>query len=401
MKKEVNEISDSEIEEYFKDAKKKSFPIGILFGIIILVLIAVFCFYYFVIDSPKVIIYNYYNSLLKNYSSNKEYNSVKYDINYKFNSDNSDYVDLFNILNKISFNGNIDIDIDNMNLYSYINILYNSQDLLDLSGYYDDKYIYFKSNKLFDKTIMSEIIDDSTDNKKDIDDSEINDSIKEHILDNLVKSLDNAKYEKRYKRGDSSFVKEIKLRIDEDFFRDFYGNLLNDNEFIEKVSLKLDISESELKDQINKIVNDIDEDYLDIIIDLSVFDNKFLKIDVVSEDIRIVIEKEDNSYNYKYYDYSIIMYQGSLKLYKEDNNYKLDLVLDIVEDDLVLDISGDFSFDKIDNINRLDNNNTILFDDMTEDDYNKIVDNVSKNLTLQKLIEDVIEIVFPEYNSNI
>lgn len=400
MKKEVNEIPDSEIEEYFKDAKKKSFPIGILFGIIILVLIAVFCFYYFVIDSPKVIIYNYYNSLLKNYSSNKEYNSVKYDFNYKFNSDNSDYVDLFNILNKISFNGNIDIDIDNMNLYSYINILYNSQDLLDLSGYYDDKYIYFKSNKLFDKTIMSEIIDDSTDNKKDIDDSEINDSIKEHILDNLVKSLDNAKYEKRYKRGDSSFVKEIKLRIDEDFFRDFYGNLLNDNEFIEKVSLKLDISESELKDQINKIVNDIDEDYLDIIIDLSVFDNKFLKIDVVSEDIRIVIEKEDNGYNYKYYDNSIIMYQGSLKLYKEDNNYKLDLVLDIVEDDLVLDISGDFSFDKIDNINRLDNN-TILFDDMTEDDYNKIVDNVSKNLTLQKLIEDVIEIVFPEYNFNI
>ena len=55
--KDVNKQNEykekDEIEAYFGDAKKSSFPIGLLFIIFIFLITGVCVYYYFIIDSPK------------------------------------------------------------------------------------------------------------------------------------------------------------------------------------------------------------------------------------------------------------------------------------------------------------------------------------------------------------
>lgn len=395
MKREVDSVNkknDYEIEEYFKDVKKKSFPLGILFGIIFLVLIGGGCFYYFVIDSPKALLVG----LVKNRTislgngSYNNYNSFKIDGEFNFVTNNSDYIDIVNVLNKMAFKSEMDVDFDSKKMYTYLDVMYDDKSLVDLYSYYDDDYVYVKSDRIFDKVLKSKI---SSEN--DVDSSNEGEDFKEYqdilrlVFNNWIKAMEDGKYTKKYKKIDDSFVKEIMLTIDRDFLEKFYTNLLNDDEFIESYSLLNGISESELKESINKSINDLGNDYMDIVIDLSVIKNEFIKLEILYDKDRIVIEKDREDYFYKYYDNSIIMYQGSFKLLKEDNNYEIYISVDLVEDDLVIEFSGDISLELKDVISKIDVSDAVILDDMTDDDYSKMLDNINNNQVLSDFLEDI------------
>lgn len=390
MKEEVNEkdkISDLEIEEYFKDAKKKGFPIGILVLIFILLFIGGICFYYFVIDSPKNIVFEMGKNIYSNFSSyDYEYNSFKIDGEYNFISNNSDDLDVINILNKISFEGEFDIDYDKDEIYTYLDILYNNNSLINVDSYVVSNSLYIKSENIFDRVIKVDVNDDI------VESSDMDSTYEELIkicINDIIKSFNDIKYYKRYKKVDNSYVKEIMFSIDKYFLEDLYGYLLNDKEFIQKYSLLNDISEAEVKDRINKEINDIDDDYIDIVIDLSVLSNEFIKLEILSDDERIVIDREDDVYYYKYYDSSIIMYQGSIKVSNIDNSYKYEIVIDLVEEDVLVELSLNIVYYKLDDIPKVDDSNTIMLDEMSEEDHSKIINNISNNQVLRDLLNDL------------
>ena len=148
IKKQNEHQEKEEIEAYFSDAKKKSFPIGLLFIIFIFLIIGGCVYYYFIIDSPK----NIFLTILKDKFSGIKLDDTNHDIiNYDYSFDinietnNKEYLDIFNILNQISITGHTDIDINNKKNYTKLNTLYQDEYLFNFELYSENSNnIYLK-----------------------------------------------------------------------------------------------------------------------------------------------------------------------------------------------------------------------------------------------------------------
>lgn len=384
-----------EIDTYFSDAKKKSFPIGIVFFLLILVILGGCAYYYFVIDSPKNIFLTAINNKLSNIKlDDYEKVSIDFELDTNMMTTDKELVDTFNILNKISLTGNISEDLNNKTAYLKLNALYEEEDLLGMDMYYEKNTVYLKLNNLYDKVIKSDLteeeISDMNDSFENYD-KELQNKLVSSLKKNITETLKNANYTKEYVELNETYVKKLNLIIDDNLLKDFYNKLLNDDDFIESYSKLVEITESELKEQLEDEIDNIDPDYkLTISLYLSILKNEFTMLELINEDSRIVINKENDEYNYKCYELDIIKFQGYASLVKNnEKEYELFFSLDAIEEQLNIEFNLDLSYEYDLEIDKLDTSNAKNVDDLTDEDINKILTNITNNKNLNKLITDI------------
>lgn len=383
-----------EIEEYFSEVKNRSFPIGIIFVFILLLIIGGLSYYYSVIDSPK----NIFLTVLNNLKIDIE---LKEKINYEINLDtniettNKKYIDTMNILNNIAVKGQGEIDLTVSKIYTKLDTYYKGETMVSLEGYSKlDKSIYIKSDELFDKIIKIDMPNSNNENinkeyniKKDNLEILANSSI-----DILRPLLNNAEYKKEYTNLDNSLVKKVSITIDKQFKENLYQGMLSNNEFLNSLSKLEGISRNELEKSIQKLIYELDNDIDSITLYVSILDNKFIKLEIQESDEKFVLTKENNNYSYKIYDEEIIEYQGTIELNKVNNDYDISISHKDVEKDLNININLELTFEYDKEINELDIKNTINYKELTENDINKINDNINKSNNIKTLIDDVIMI---------
>lgn len=395
-----------EIETYFADAKKKSFPIGIIFFLLIFILIGGIAYYYFFIDSPKNIFLTIINDKLSE-TKTEEYEKLSIDFNLDANmiSTDKDVVDILNILNKISISGNLSEDLSNRKAYLKLNALYEENDLLGIDAYYEKTSIYLKLNNLYDKILKTEL---SEEEQKEMNDSlknndqELINKLINSITKNLNEILKSAEYKKEYVKLNKEYVKKLTLTISGKLSKEFYTKLIDDKDFIESYSKLLEISKKDLEENLQKEIDNIDTNAkLTIDLYLSIIKNKFNSLEITNDDKRLTINKENDEYKYKCYESDIVKFQGYTSLVKNnEKEYELFFYIDDIENQLNIEINLDLLVEYNTEIDKLDTTNSIDIDSLTDEDINKIMTNITNNKNLNKLITDLNTLVATEQSEN-
>lgn len=398
-----------EIEAYFSDAKRKSIPGGVILFLLILVLLGGCGYYYFVIDSPKNIFLNLLNQLSTNLDTketNYEKTNIDFSLDLNLLSPKKEYLDLTNIINELSITGNLGMDSIKKEDYLNIKALYQEKDLFGLTGYLTENTTYIKLDNIYNKVLKDELTEED---KKELDkmyevtdtENENTDKLIDSVSKHLVKVLENAKYTKTYEKLDKTYVKKLTIQVDTNLIKEFLNNLLNDNDFIESYSKLESITESEAKENITNIKNKLTKETFEVSTYLSIIENKLIKLEFNFDYIRVVLTKDNNEINYKYYEDSIIKYQGYIYLKDNGSNYQISLSLEDIEQELTIELNLEITIEHNQDINTLDTTNTIDVDTMTDADYNKIMENIANNQNLNKLLEDFLSIfaIYSEDNS--
>jgi len=158
-------------------------------------------------------------------------------------------------------------------------------------------------------------------------------------------------------------------------------------------SKSLDITKEELKKQINEIKNEFkQDDTIEISLYLSIINNDFIELELIYNDIRITLTKENNEINYKYYDSLIIKYQGYISIKEENEHYQVSFSIEDIEQEMTIELKTSIKLEFNQDIDILDTNNAVDINSLTEDDYNKITTNISNNENLKNLLEDFISL---------
>ena len=379
-----------EIEEYFSDLRKKNFPTWILFIILFLLIIGGIGYYYFVIDSPKNIFLTIINNnLLENTSNKTNHKTVNYqfDFNTNIKTTKKEYLGMVDILKEIALSATGGADLNTKENITKLNTFYKGEKLIDIDLYSKENTIYFKLPDLYNKVIKVNNHESvNTDNEITEEDyKKLINSLKEE----LTTILKNATYKKEYTNLNDNLVKKVSLLIDKTLTEKLYNNLMDNKDFIESYSKIQDISTEDTIKEIKDEIDDLDNETNIISLYLSIFDNKFIMFETITEENRLVISKEDNKYEYKIYEDSIIFCQGYLELNKVNNSYEISFALDDIEEEISIILNLDLSLVYDKNIEVMDVKDYINYNDLTENDENQIMNNLSKNKTLLKLIDDI------------
>lgn len=392
--KHIDKKDKEEIDAYFKDVKRKGFPIKFFLFLLILLMFGGIAYYYFVIDSPhNILLMTIKNTFTGIKLDNTEYKTINYNYELDINllTNNKEYVDITNIINNFYLTGNLGIDKNKKETFLKLNTFYEQKPLLTIDGYHqNDEYVYIKLNNLFDKVIKTKI-ETEEDSTNEIDNETLEKTI-QSTVDIMIDTLKKAEFKKEYTKLNDTIAKKITFTIDEKLTKELYKNMLNNKEFMENYSKIQGMTESELKDSINEDINNIEDFTETTELYVTPLENEFLMIDITEDEDRTVITKEKDEYNYKIYTDSIIEYQGTISVEKEDNSYEIMFTSENIEEEMSFEINLDLSYEYNTNIDSLDITNALDSEELTEEDGTKIAEKLIENDAFVKLVEDFTSI---------
>ena len=396
---EIHQNSSNEMDDTFVEPKKK--PIGAIFLLIFLLLIiGGIAYYYFVLDNPKTIFTTAINKVFDkiNFEESKRSGTIDYSLNLNISSPNKEMKDTLDIINKFKLSGTFGIDNNLNELNGIIN--YKDKQLLNYNILVDsgeNPAVYAKSSDLYDKIIKIELEEDES-----IDyDTNINDykQIVSSIKNALNSSLENANYEKKLVKLNNETVKKISLKIDEEFLVNIYNKLLQDNSFISSYANIKNMTNEEISDLLNKDITDAEGNNEILNLYLTSFKNEFLKFEYVSDKDSLTITKDNDKYNFDLSESYTSIYQGYVKLTEVNNKNNLTFSISLIEEELNIDANIEYTIDETNKINFMDISDSVNLDELSEEETNKITENIFKNEAFNSLMEDVEKIMPTDDNS--
>ncbi len=371
----------------------------IAFIIILLLLIGGASYYYFIIDSPQKIFATMAKVILKEKEPEKiSQIELDFELTPNILTENEDYKIYTNIINEVTINGTIGTDLDNKLSSASLLTTYKEKDLLDISylaELTEDGNLYLKSDRIFDKIIKieasSEITKEDTNQQQEYD---INLDDYQTLINSFISAIKSAmmeaKYEKEYVKIDETYLKKITLNIDRLFVEKVYGELLDDESFIKSYAKIYDMTESEVIDELNQEMYDLEDFQETLSIYLTIIKNEFIKLEYLANGDDLIITKENNTYTYELSESYTTIYEGYIKINEDVNNLKsITLNLGLLEEKTSFTIDLNYLYKENQTISKIDTSKSVSIDDLTEEDFNKMLDNISKNETILTLLEDL------------
>ena len=358
--------------------------------ILLILLIAFGCIYYFVLDTPKT----FYTKIVNKLSNEKKITSGVKDTNlsYSFDADiktgDEEYQKIFDVINKTKVNGII--KYDEKEIIGSNNIKYKNDDLIDVTYTLDidNKIAYFKLDKVLDKTIKMDINTEEDEEETYNFDKDVYKDLYKSFMKNLKPSLEKATYERKITILNKNIAFKDTLIIDEEFEKEFLTKLLHDDNFIENYA-KLDGSTiEEASDEINKEIAELKEEKSTITIHRSIIKNEILKIEVLDEDDTLTVTKENDKYNYEIITKKNEKYKGYIKVNKDKNETSLSFNLEAIKEEIDLTINITYSNNEY-KIETVDKEKAVDFEKLSEEDMTKIYEYITENKTVSGLIKDL------------
>lgn len=398
--KNNNPKQKDDTDAYFADAKKKGFPMWIIFVILLLAVIGGGVYYFMVIDTPQNIFKGLLDSKLFGIKlEDYEKSTIDFEGNVKLMSSDEDMKQVFDIINKISVKGSIGEDYKNKTFFVNLEPSYESKKLLGINAYYENSNIYLESKDIYDKILKSELPEETVEMINQLFENENKEDV-ETIISSLKKSLssalENVQNKKEYVKLDKNYVKKVSILIEAQTLADVYKSLANDSDFLSSLSKLTETPQSDIKESLEEEIEYIEEyqeDYepIKISLYLSIITNKFYKVEIIDEEVMITVEQEDDVFSYKLYDEDdIIQLEGSFSLVKNNkNDYSLFYSIDVIEEQISMEFNIDYSVKYNEDIQKVATTDAVDINNLSDADANKILTNISENENIKKFVEDI------------
>ena len=351
-------------------------------------------------NNPKKVFEYVCETIEKKLNSNKkELKNIEINGLINFDLDlGMEYQETTDIINNLSLQFNSQIDYSNNISISNINTKYKEQKLINFKTFSDNDNFYFYLEDLFDKYIK-------IDKKQIIDTKELDknkDSINiimEEILTVLKNKLSNLEF---IRTDDTILINNQKYDVNNNYIKlkngeinNFLLDILNDLSNNKKFINVLDkISDDEGKEIIDDLKKDIRNDTIIATYQLSFYTKKNLHQDLIS--IRQFIDTQDehnvmevnivkkNDLNLKMYDEASSI---ELNFTTKDNAFNIDFTINASNQKMSM--TANFNYKEISSIQKFDISNYIDINDLSEEDYNLIGENLGNNETLLEIYEKI------------
>ena len=373
------------------DPKPKKRHLFAKFLLVILILIiASGCVYYFVIDTPKT----FYTKISEKISHANKYvdfqnnNNLNYSLDTSIKSNDKEAKKTLDVLNEIELSGTI--KLENKELTGSNNIKYKGEDLVDLTYLLDtnENMAYLKLDKVLDSTIKMDLNDEEDEEKPFSTNKEDYETVFTSFMQSFKESLENANYERKITKLNKYFVFKDTILLDENFEKDLYTKLLHDDDFLRALSKIDNKSVSEISDQINEEISNLEKEKSELSIYRIPIKNEILKIEIFDEEDNITIEKEKDTYNYDIKTKKGNTYKGYLKINKVNDETKITFNYEEVKEALSITVNLAYSKNEF-KIDTIDKDKAIEYTELTEQDMIKVSEYMTKNKTFNILLDDL------------
>lgn len=393
------------MEENIKKNKSKKVSIFI-FVIILIVILAVAAVIVYKINSRKPekifgkAIEKTFDEM--NSSSNSKKGMIKLKLTGGIETDNSEMRMLNEILREIQLTSVTKFDLDKKILDENISVKYDDEQVINVDGLIQDEKMYFFLEDIFEKYIE---VDEEYLQGTEL--STIFEAESAFNNDDLIKELEeilNDEVNKKEFTGENAEIDGKKVRK---------STLKLTIKEVQEITLKLlkKVNEYDSTEELQDIIADLEyeiehgediENYIEISIYTKGFNNEFVKMDValfnIEYDEVVVIELKNISeneiiikclLNEESTDISdsIEIMEVKIKT-RSENEGTITLKLNVKEDLTILNLEYEIS-DNI-NLKERDTSNSVKINDLTETDFNEMLNNIEKNEILYAIISQMI-----------
>ena len=440
---------DSEIIKHKKMKKIFKIPL-IIIGCLIIFILSLGCFIYFFDGNT----YNIYNDIIDEtfikiqVGVNNMPDKMKSSGNLKLEMSGENLTSyeesLIDIINEISFEYLIEEDSVSKKGNVNVETKYNNEELLNLFVNFIDKDVFLKIPSLYDKAIKgNEDIYYVSIGKDEL--SNALEEIKKIIQKNLKSEyFDKEKITLKINNKSILTTKHI-LDISNTELYEFEKSVVDDIKYndilLDILSKTNNIDKNEVINKLNSLRNELEvtEDFIKIELYVNLFSKKLERISLVDSEESLIFTRKSDMYEIRNTINDLTTYIGNIKITEDGTRIIIDydevlldmemensnLNIKLKDNDCTLNSNMSFKDEKIsylyeisvmvdgvamkitldgvaEEIPKISDkiiSNYIKIDEVTEEDYLKIYENLYKNETLLKLITD-ISVIFEEYYSN-
>ena len=376
-----NNNSSDNMDYSFVEPKKKS-KAWIVILLVVVLLLGGCAYYYFVLTSPKTIFTKLVNNdNLKLTENNIKNKAAKTSINLKLNSKDETYKEMVDLLENINLEFSYDVNNKEELIYD-INATYKDKTAIDIKAISKKDISYLSLGDIYDK-VLSVSTKEETNEATD----ELSKEVYTSILNAVKDSLNDATYEKTITKYNSKYVTKATLKIDDKLIKSILDKLIKDDKFITNIASISSLSKEEITDELNQVMSSTSDIDANVNLYLSLLGNKILSVEVGNPFNNITVEKDNNQYKYKIIAESEELISGYLEI-KENNNIKT-YTLSMYESIMQTNIVATISIESITKLDSFDTTKAIDIEDLSEEDTNKIAENILKKEGISLLVEDL------------
>lgn len=364
-----------------------------------------------------------------------------YDVSFEMKSSKSDLKDLVKLINKTTLNGSTELDVKKKIMNTKFGLTYEGGSLIDMNTYLYDSNMYIEAKDLLDKIISMPFDDEiSIWNMIDMNDYKtIVDSMTKIIKNNLKDEYFSTQEENITIMGSEIKSRKQTLSLDSKRFEEFRNNMidsmLKDDKLLKALSSMSKLEIEEIKSNLlsEKSVKVLEENNFKIDIYLS-GNNKIEKVVINNPDIEFIFErsgekkydilvhaddekislgnidlKDDEidlnidfdgvklNYVININNNKLSSFKGYLDMdniiklefdFKEDNN-KGNGYIKISVDGTELKINLNYGLEQNIKISKRDITNSVGYENLTQEDSQKLYENLMKNEKLITFVQDI------------
>ena len=436
--------NEKKIEE--KVSKKNKFKVPIIIVSVILVaVIGVIIYLYFSNGCAKDIYFdaidNVKDALVENTVDSKVY-EIKGNMDIEMSSNNTadDSQSLINIINNLDITYGMEFDVKNQKENIDLGLLYKDSKVADVSLNVLNDSIFVNLGSLYDKSIKvdSEELGQVWQSANYDDTKTLINELSEVLKNNLKDEYFTQNKETIKINNKDVKTNKYVLNIEGKEIYEFENGVIEDikknDKLVKILANMLYISSDEVIDELDAIQSDLEKDE-DAVIRIETYSKKFTKevvkvtiIDENNEKVEFVnidkdvyevtytndiatnvlgnmtITDDKFEFNFNYegfeikgstsdkeiniecsYDGVIIKVQSTTE--RKKSNFAVEF--NIKDEDISAKMKIDGTMEEIDKVSDRDNSNYINIENITEDEYLKIYENIYNNDTLLSLIEDI------------
>ena len=391
--------NNAEVIDDFADLKEKKSGFKYLLIFFIVLLLGIIGFGYYYVTQPDVVFTTLLNKVYKEALDKEKFEQLKMTTNMNIKIDaKEEYKEYIDIINNINLKMNEHIDLTDSTFKLEIGADYKEKLLANLNAYYKDNIMYFELKDILDKVVkfdLNDIMDEVKLNDSYVKDIEI-------IINNLYEALKVTLKKGTYLSSDvkvnGNNVSKNELIINNGnkgtLVNTFIDYLLNSNDFINSISRVTNKEKQEVIDFLNesKKLEDLEEE-IHISIYTKKLTNDFVKLEVANKENvtwSLTLEKE-NVYKIETKDLNGINNVSTITI--DEKNDKVNIVSEVSFNDIKITINIDASIIYNEKIEKPNVENAITIEELSEDDTNKVMDNLMKNegiSEIMKVIEKVM-----------
>ena len=378
-------------EKELRNANRGSIApvVVVIFVIIALLGLAFFGGKYYLAsrNNIKIFMNDYFNELEENIGKN---NSTSGSLSLNVNGDTTDKEEkIFKILNNLDFSMNYGIDTKENITNIDISTNYYGDKLININTYIEDNNIYLSSSDLYSKYIRIENKKEDNSEKK----SMTNDDYKviiNSISTAVSESLKEEYFTKNWVKLDGQSVNKVELLLNNNNIKiineNIINNLKNNNNFIDSFGKLIGRKTMEVKELLDKEIKEVNSnEYSEIKISLYTKITKFVKLEITSGEDKIVVKSNDKGYSFEIVDSEDNnTYNGTIEI---NNNSDSTTYNVNVKDSNNLEIKINNTINKTTKIEKKDVSNSVLLEDITEKEYEDIINKISNNKAFNKIYE--------------